>query len=560
MLEKDRQGLKEALEAALAQAQAEGKLPAFPPPAFVLEVPKEKAHGDLATNLALVSAGAAKMGPRQVAAILQDYLRQQQAIQDLVGRIEIAGPGFINLFLREGWLARLFRAIETEGERYGHSRTDKPLRILLEYVSANPVGPMVVVNARAAAVGDCLANLYEAVGHRVDREYYVNDAGHQADLFAASLNARYLQLAGRDAPFPEDGYPGEYVKEIAAEFLHSHPELLNLPESERLSFFKIHGVDRMVELQQQELARFGVEFDKWFRERDLHRADAVVDALTYLRRQGALYDQAGAVWFASTRWGDDKDRVVIKSDGAYTYLAADIAYHRDKYQRGYERVIDIWGPDHHGYIGRMRAAVAALGYDPDSFEVIVLQLVTLLKNGQPVRMSKRAGEFVTLEELLDEVGKDAARFFFLMRSPSAHLDFDLDLAREQSEKNPVYYVQYAHARIASLFRQAEASGVARPRAAEVDADMLTAAEELDLARKLAEFPEEVRLASERQEPHRLTRYAMEVASLYHSFYAHHRVLGSDPGLQAARLYLSHATQVVLRNCLTLLGVSSPEKM
>lgn len=552
--------MRRALEAALLQAQAEGKLPAFSPPAFVLETPKEKEHGDLATNLALVSAGPARMAPRQVAEILREYLEQQPAVQELVGRIEIAGPGFINLFAREGWLARLFRAIETEGDRYGHSRADKPLRILLEYVSANPVGPMVVVNARAAAVGDCLANLYAALGHQVEREYYVNDAGHQADLFAASLNARYLQLAGRDVPFPEDGYPGEYVKEIAAEFLRSHPELVDLPEQERLAFFKIHGVDRMVELQQQELARFGVRFDRWFRERDLHRSGAVEDTLAYLRAQGALYDREGAVWFASTRWGDDKDRVVVKSDGSYTYLAADIAYHRDKYQRGYDRVIDIWGPDHHGYIGRMRAAVAALGYNPASFEVILLQLVTLLKDGQPVRMSKRAGEFVTLDELLDEVGKDAARFFFLMRSPSAHLDFDLDLARQQSEQNPVYYVQYAHARIASLFRQAEAAGVSLPRAAEVDAELLTEAEEVDLARKLAAFPEEVKLAGERQEPHRLTRYAMEVASLYHSFYAHHRILGSEPRLQAARLYLSHATRVVLRNCLTLLGVSAPEKM
>lgn len=560
MLDSDKKVLRQALCVALAQAQEKGDLPVFSPPDFVVETPKEKSHGDLATNLALVSSGPSGLPPCQIATALVQHLEGQPEIQQLVGRIEVAGPGFINFFFREGWLSRLFRVIEAEGDRFGCARAERPRRVLLEYVSANPVGPMVVVNARAAAVGDCLANLLTAIGHQVEREYYVNDAGRQAELFALSLNARYLQLAGREAPFPEEGYPGEYVTEIAAEFLRSHPELVEMEESERVAFFKEKGVDRMVELQQQELARFGVHFDRWYRERDLHRAGKVEEALELLRRNGALYEKEGATWFASTRWGDDKDRVVVKSDGEYTYMAADIAYHRDKYERGYDWVIDIWGPDHHGYIGRMRAAVAALGYDPDTFQVIILQLVTLLRGGQPVRMSKRAGEFITLDELLAEVGKDAARFFFLMRSPSAHLDFDLDLAREQSEQNPVYYVQYAHARIASLFRQAEAAGVTRPKASQVAVDLLTAPEETELARKLAAFPDEVRLAAERQEPHRLTHYAMEVASLYHSFYAHHRILGTEPGLEAARLYLSHATQVVLRNCLRLLGVGAPERM
>ncbi|HHT67813.1 MAG TPA: arginine--tRNA ligase, partial [Firmicutes bacterium] len=429
-----------------------------------------------------------------------------------------------------------------------------------EFVSANPVGPMNVVNARAAAVGDTLARLFRAVGFTVGTEFYVNDAGNQADVFARSLEARYIQLTDPDYPFPEDGYPASYVGELALELKREYPDLLEMPRDERLALCKRWGTDQMVEAQKADLRQYGVEFDRWFRERDLHAAGALEEAIAFLKGKGLMFEAEDALWFRSTDFGDDKDRVIVKSDGTYTYVTADIAYHHDKLKRGYTKLIDIWGPDHHGYIGRMQAAIQALGYNKDTLEVLILQYVALLRNGEQVKMSKRAGEFITMQDLVEEVGKDAARFFFLHRSPESHLDFDLDLAVEQSNENPVFYVQYAHARILSILRQGREMGVELPRAENVDLGLLTHDSELALMKQMAALPEELLSAALQREPHRVTRYALDLASLFHSFYTHCHILGETEPLRDARLVLVAQVRVVLQKVLGILGVDAPEQM
>jgi arginyl-tRNA synthetase len=526
-------------------------------PKIELEIPREKAHGDLATNLAMQLSRDVKMAPRKIAETIIRYL---DTTGTFIEEVEVAGPGFINLRLGNEWLCQALRDIENQGEAYGSSGFGQGKKVLLEFVSANPVGPMNVVNARAAAVGDTLANIMDMAGYEVSREYYVNDAGRQAHLFGLSILARYKQLAGMDVELPEDGYPAPYVKDLAQILRQEVPDLLEKPASEQEAFCKRWGTDRMVAQQKADLAAFGVEFDVWFRERELHSTGQLEKVIEYLDEAGFLYEQEGALWFASSRFGDDKDRVMVKSDGIPTYLTPDVAYHWDKYRRGFQHLINIWGPDHHGYIGRMQAAIQALGYPAESFEVIILQLVTLLRHGKKVRMSKRAGRFVSMKELLDEVGKDAARYFFLMRAPDSHLDFDLALAAEQSQENPVYYIQYAHARICSILRQAEEDSVYCPPAATADLHLLQTEAEIDLVKRLAQLPEEIIWAAERREPHRIARYCHELASSFHSFYTHCRVLGEDEALQGARLVLLKATRQVLQIALRTLGVAAPERM
>ena len=549
--------IKKALQDAVNKAAASEGWVIENLPAIELEIPKEKNHGDLATNLAMQLTREIKQAPRRIAEVLIESLDLSGTF---VESVEVAGPGFINLRLGNQWLSKVLRDIEEQGGAYGRSNHGQGKKVLLEFVSADPVGPMNVVNARAAAVGDTLANIMEAAGYDVSREYYVNDAGRQAYLFGLSILARYKELAGMEADFPEDGYPAEYVTDLAKILRQEVPDLLEKSQEEQEAFCKRWGTDRMVEQQKADLEAFGVEFDLWFRERDLHQGRELDKVIQFMQEAGFLYEQDGAVWFASTRFGDDKDRVMVKSDGVPTYLTPDVAYHWNKYRRGYEHLIDIWGPDHHGYIARMSAAVQALGYPADSFEVIILQLVTLLRHGEKVRMSKRAGRFISMQELLDEVGKDAARYFFLMRAPDSHLDFDMALAVEQSQENPVYYIQYAHARICSILRQAQETGVQLPTAAEAQLHLLQAEAEIDLIKKLAQLPEEIIQAAERREPHRIARYCYEVASAFHSFYTHCRVLGEDEALQGARLVLVQATQQVLRITLKMLGVSAPEQM
>lgn len=547
-----RQVIREAIEA----AQASGELILTNLPEIGLEVPRETGHGDFASNIALVTAKDAKKPPREVAQIIVGHLTKEGFIE----KVEIAGPGFINFFLSNEWLYNTLRVIEAQGLKYGDSQYGQGEKILLEFVSANPVGPMNVVNARAAAVGDTLARLFRAVGYTVGTEFYVNDAGNQADVFARSLEARLQQLSNPDYPFPEDGYPGDYVGELAAVLQQEQPNLLELPLEERLAFCKRWGTDQMVEMQKTDLKNYGVEFDLWFRERDLHAAGALQEVIAYLQDRDYLFEAEDALWFKSTEFGDDKDRVIVKSDGSYTYVTADIAYHHDKLKRGYTKLINIWGPDHHGYIGRMVAAIQALGYGEDTLEVLILQYVALLRDGQQVKMSKRAGEFITMQDLVDEVGKDAARFFFLNRSPESHLDFDLDLAVEQSSENPVFYVQYAHARIASILRQAGEMGIDLPNTAQVDLNLLQHDSETALLKQLAALPDEILMAALQREPHRLTRYALDLASLFHSFYTHCHILGEEPKLRDARLVLVQGVQLVLKKVLSTLGVDAPEQM
>ncbi|NMB00289.1 MAG: arginine--tRNA ligase [Firmicutes bacterium] len=553
---KQKEELASAIEAAISAALANGQLDVGQVPEINLEVPRDKGHGDFASNIALVMAKAAKKAPREVAQIIVDNLSQGNVIR----QVEIAGPGFINFFLSNDWLYDTLRVIERQGQEYGNSQHGAGEKILLEFVSANPVGPMNVVNARAAAVGDTLARMFRAVGYDVGTEFYVNDAGNQADIFARSLEARYQQLTNPEYPFPEDGYPASYVGELAVKLKQERPDLLEMPLEERLAFCKRWGTDAMVEMQKADLKAYGVEFDLWFRERDLHAQGALEAVIAFLKERGLLFEAEDALWFKSTQFGDDKDRVIVKSDGSYTYVTADIAYHHDKLKRGYTKLIDIWGPDHHGYIGRMKAAIQALGYSEDTLEVLILQYVALLRNGQQVKMSKRAGEFITMQDLVEEVGKDAARFFFLHRSPESHLDFDLDLAVEQSSENPVFYVQYAHARISSIIRQGKEMAITLPTTDQVDLALLEHEAELALLKQLAALPEELLIAALGREPHRLTRYALDLASLFHSFYTHCHILGEEAKLRDARLVLVANVLVVLKKVLDLLGVDAPEQM
>lgn len=553
---KQKEQLRSAILEAIMAARASGDLELAIVPEIALEVPRDSSHGDFSSNIALITAKEAKMAPRDVAQVVTKHLVPGNFIKD----VEVAGPGFINFFLSNHWLLDTLRVIEEQGEDYGNSSHGEGEKILLEFVSANPVGPMNVVNARAAAVGDTLARLFRAAGYIVGTEFYVNDAGNQADVFARSLEARYQQLTSLDYPFPEDGYPAAYVGELAAVLKEEHPGLLEMPIEDRLALCKRWGTDKMVELQKQDLKNYGVEFDLWFRERDLHAAGALEDIIGQLRDRGLLFEAEDALWFRSTDFGDDKDRVIVKSDDSYTYVTADIAYHHDKLKRGYTKLIDIWGPDHHGYIGRMKAAIRALGYSQDTLEVLILQYVALLRNGEQVKMSKRAGEFITMQDLVDEVGKDAARFFFLNRSPESHLDFDLGLAVEQSNENPVFYVQYAHARISSILRQGHEMGVLLPSSTQVNLELLTHESEIALMKQLASLPEEILTSALQREPHRVTRYALDLASMFHSFYAHCHILGEREELRDARLVLVSNVRTVLRKVLGLLGVEAPEQM
>lgn len=549
--------LADSLRMALAQAAQAGELNLAEIPEIILEVPKDRDHGDYASNVAMVISRQTRLSPRQNAEIILKYFDGSDCF---VEKTEVAGPGFINFYLDRRWLYAVMRQVQQEDDKFGHQNIGNSEKIQIEFVSANPVGPMNVVNARAAAVGDTLGRLFEALGYDVTREYYVNDAGNQARLFGQSIAARYLQLKGQDVEFPEDGYPADYVVDLANDLLEEHPDLDKLSWDELCDFCTKWGVDSMVASQRSDLAAFGVEFDVWFREHWLYKEKAVEKTLDYLRSKGYLYEADNAVWFRSSDFGDDKDHVVVKSDGNPTYLLPDIAYHWNKFQRGFSKVIDILGPDHHGYIGRMKAAVQALGYSEDRLEIIILQLVNLIRNGEKVRMSKRRGEFITMRELLDEVGKDAARYFFLMRSPESHLDFDMTLAVEQTSNNPVYYVQYAHARICSILRQAEEENISVKRYEELDEVRLVEDVEFELLRKMASFSEEIYLAATRREPHRIARYVHELASLFHTFYTYCRVLGEEPVIRDSRLVLIDCVRIVLRNGLYLLGIDAPERM
>ena len=540
---------KAALTAIEKGTVKEGELPEV-----LLEVPPQKEFGDFASNFAMQSARSLKCNPRIVAQAVIDNLDCAY-----VDRAEIAGPGFINFYLKDNWLSDMFANIVKAGENYGNLTAPTKEKIQLEYVSANPTGPLHVGHGRGAAVGSSLANLMKAAGYDVTREYYINDAGNQINNLAASVNARYLEAYGIDVEFPENGYHGHDIIETAERIKRIYGDkFLHMDEDKRIEEFRTIALKEKLAALKEDLEAFNVTYDVWFSEQTLHDGNKIKEACDYLTERGYMYEKDGALWLKATEHGDDKDRVVIRDNGVPTYFAADIAYHRNKFERGFDRVINLWGADHHGYIARMKAAVGALGYNPDQLEVLILQMVSLYRNGELVKMSKRTGQSVTLNELIEEVGTDAARFFFVMRSIDSQLDFDLTLATEKSNENPVYYIQYAHARICSIFRQLKEAGI--EEAADADYTLLTDPTETELIKKLGEYPELIASAAKERAVHRVAHYVHELAGLFHSFYNQCRILGVDPELQQARIKLVKATQHVLRHALNILGVSAPERM
>jgi len=525
------------------------------------EVPRQAEHGDYATNFPMVLARIAKRAPRQIADLVAKHFPPMPEVE----RVEVAGPGFLNVFLTPAWCASALSEILAAGAAYGRGESQAGRRIRLEFVSANPTGPLVIVNARAAAVGDALARLLRTQGAHVATEFYVNDAGNQFEALARSFEARVRQEFGESAALPENGYPGEYLVDLAKAYRHEGGRLMNgAPERERIEHFGRYAVARMVEAQRRILREYGVEFDVWSSEqRDVRDKRLSEKVLEEFASRGLSYEQDGALWFRSSERdeaGDDKDRVLRRSNGEPTYFAVDVAYHHYLKFANTDRVINLLGPDHHGLVAPMRAAMQALGHPPEAFEVLLVQLVTLLRDGQPVRMSKRRGEFVLMEELLEEVGRDAARFTFLTRRHDSPLEFDLAVATRQSNENPVYYVQYAHARIRSIFRQAAEQGIAVPNLPDVDTSPLVEPAELALIKLLLQFPELVNGAARALEPHRVAYWLQQLAAEFHPWYKTHRVIQDDARLMRARMALCAAVDTVIRNGLELLGVSAPESM
>ena len=549
--------IKQTLETAIADAAraaiADGTFPDGQLPAIALEVPPQKEFGDFATNFAMQSARVFRRSPRQIA----DELARRISGSWLL-KTEVAGPGFLNFYLDPGVRYERLRSILEAGEGYGQLPRKDMAPIQVEYVSANPTGPLHVGHGRGAALGSAIVNLLRAAGYPVESEYYINDAGNQMENLALSVDARYQEILGRDVTFPENGYHGADIRETAQRIVEKDGDkYLSLPDEERLEIFKDLAYREKLAALREDLADFGVEFDRWFSERSLH-PEAVNSSLDVLRERGAVYESGGALWMRSTDYGDDKDRVVIRDNGVPTYLASDIAYHRDKFERGFSVLMDIWGADHHGYVCRVKAAMKALGYDAEKLRIMLLQMVSLYRGGELVKLSKRTGETVTLRELMDEVGTDAARYFFLMRSPDSQLDFDLDLARSRTNENPVYYIQYAHARIMSIFRQTEEAGLSLGAAPKLD--LLADETEIDLIQRIEAYEEELERAAGEYAPHRIARYVYDLAASFHSFYNKCRIIGVDPALGEARLALVAVTGRIIRCALAILGVTAPERM
>ncbi|MEW6264386.1 MAG: arginine--tRNA ligase [Thermodesulfobacteriota bacterium] len=551
--------LREKIIAALERARAAGELSSNGEPAgLAVEAPREAEHGDWATNAALVMAKPEKKNPRNLAEIIVGHLQDPEGFLE---KMEVAGPGFINFTLSRRWWLHRLREVLRQGEAYGQVDLGRGRKVQVEFVSANPTGPLHVGHGRGAAVGDALARVLAAAGFDVSREYYINDAGRQMQTLGRSVLYRYLELFGRPVEFQSDLYQGDYIRDLAREVEAVEGErYLGLTEEEAVAALYPWAAGRIGQGIRDDLSAFGVNHDVWFSEQSLYQNGLLADTLAELKYRGHLYEEGGALWFATTGFGDDKDRVLRKSSGDYTYFASDIAYHRDKFTRGFDLVINLWGADHHGYVPRMKSAVEALGYSSDQLQILLVQLVNLLRGGQPVAMSTRAGQFVTLREVVEEVGVDAARFMFLTRNSDSPLDFDLEAAKKQSAENPVYYVQYLHARICSVFKTAAAEGLALPGPDDADLSRLTLDEELGLMKHLAAFPDLIAGAAASLEPHRLTHYLTELAQRFHPYYNRHRFVSQDRSLSLARLVLVQAVRQVAANGLNLLGVSAPEKM
>ena len=553
-----KRGLNAIIMRAIARGQEQGELAEGPLPPFILEYPREERHGDYATNIAMAMASQTEKSPRAIAEAIVRCIEDDEGI---IERVEVAGPGFINFFLTEDYWRYFLREADRQGERYGEGELGQGKRVLVEFLSANPTGPLHIGHGRIAAFGDALANLLKKVGYQVEREYYVNDRGTQMQLLGESVYFWYAQEWNRKIAFPTDGYQGDYIKEIAHHIKEEEGDRYLLPpEGDAIDPLGERAAQIILGWIKGDVEQFRVRFDRWFSETDLYTSGLVPRLLEELRDKGYLYEEEGALWFKSTPLGDEKDRVVIRANGATTYFASDIAYHHDKYDRGYDLLIDIWGADHHGYIPRMGAAIQAMDCDRSIFKVILVQLVNLLRDKKQVNMSTRRGEFTSLREVMDEVGVDACRYFFLLRRADSPLDFDLELAKREGVENPVYYVQYVHARITSIFKKAAERGVEVPTFEDVDISLLRLPEERLLAKRVAIFPEFLEGMAQALEPHRLTGYLQDLAGIFHSYYNKHRVISTDRALTNARFLLVKAIQGVVRSALGVLGIAAPTEM
>lgn len=550
IIDQVKQTLIQEIEKSIQQANIVESIPEIK-----IEIPKDTKNGDYATNIAMVLTKLAKRNPREIAQLIVDHLDTEAAH---VKKIDIAGPGFINFYLDSSYLnAVIDQALELDTQ-FGRVAESKNKKILVEYVSANPTGDLHIGHARNAAVGDTLCNILDAAGYDVTREYYINDAGKQITNLAKSIEARYLQHLGQKAEMPADGYHGQDIKNIGADLAEKQPNLMDLSDDERLKTFRQLGVDYEMAKLKQDLADFNIHFDNWFSETSLYEKGEIKAVLERMKENGYTYEQDGATWLRTTDFKDDKDRVLIKKDGTYTYFLPDIAYHYDKFQRGNDNLINLFGADHHGYINRLKASLETFGVDSDRLEIQIMQMVRLMQDGEEVKMSKRTGNAITLREIMDEVGIDAARYFLTMRSADTHFDFDMALAKEQSQDNPVYYAQYAHARICSILRQAEAQGYQVEKGA--DYQTITNDKAIELLKKVAEFEPMIEGAAEARAPHRVTNYIQDLAAHFHKFYNAEKVLTEDQAKTKAHLALIDAVRITLRNALQLVGVTAPEQM
>ena len=551
--------IREIFIKAILEGKASGSLSLTEIPSIPVEIPRDHSIGDFASPIAFILAPFEKKPPLEIAEIIASHM--QRIDEGIVDRIDVAGKGYINIFLkRETWLDEL-RKVVLKGDEYGRVDIGKGEPVQVEFVSANPTGPLHIGHGRGAAFGDSLANLLRQGGYRVEKEYYINDVGTQMEMLGMSTWIRYKQIFDPSISFPENGYRGDYIKDIAKNILETKGDrYIPMGDEEVIPLFSELAKEWILKGIRKDLEDFNVSFDKWFSEKSLFDNREVDRVLQELKEKGYIYEREGALWLKTSLFGDDKDRVVVRSNGQTTYFASDIAYHRNKLSRGFKILIDIWGADHHGYEPRLRAGIKALGYPEDCLKVILVQFVTLLRGGNPVSMSTRAGEFITLREVIDEIGSDAARFMFLTRRPDSHLEFDLDLVKRESAENPVYYVEYAHARIASIFRQAENRGITIPHMGDVDLTLLTLPEEMKIIKTLVSYPDLIEGCTRTFEPHRITFYLQDLASLFHNYYFHHRVLTGEKDLTEARLMLVKGVKNVLKNALSIIGIKAPERM
>lgn len=551
--------LREKILDALGRAVANGELPAEPLPAFNIEKPANSANGDFSSNIALAGAKAFKKAPRMIAQSIADNIDLEGTLFE---KVEIAGPGFLNFYLSQRYYSEIVKDVITRGEDYGASDFGKGKKVLVEFVSANPTGPMHIGNARGGAIGDCLAAVLEKAGYNVSREFYVNDAGNQIEKFATSLEVRYLQLYKDGIEMPEDAYKGaditEHAKSFAAEYGDKYVEAEN---GERRKALVDFALPKNIAGLERDLLQYRIKYDNWFKESTLHADGSVTKIIEKFKELGVTYEQDGALWFKASEFGNDKDVVLIRANGIPTYIVPDIAYHYNKLvTRGYDKAVDVLGADHHGYVPRMKAALSALGIDENRLDCVIMQMVRLVRDGETIKLSKRSGKAITLTTLLDEIPIDAARFFFNLREPNSHFDFDLDLAAQETSQNPVYYVQYAHARICSILKKAQSSGITLRTPTDEELDLLNSPEETELIRHLSSLTDEVITAAKTYDPARITHFVIELATLFHKFYNAQRVIADDEGLMQARLYLCVAGKDTIKNILTMLKISAPESM